>query len=231
MYDNNVEYILEANFALFSDPIPSMGGEKISYPIPTVEALKNITGRIYKKPTFLWVIDEIKVLNRIDYECKGIKKRKQENNGNDLSYYTYLKNVKYYIKAHFEWNFNFPEYESDRNPKKHREIFERSLKRGGRLPIFAGTSECPAFVRPVGKDDLKSVYDDINLIPFGFMYHSKGYPNENPYGEKKLYTYFQNVEMRNGIIKFKETKDCKKRFIKNYEFRTFEKKLEALWVL
>lgn len=74
MYNNNVEYILEADYALFSNPVYAVGGEKCSYMVPTYEALKRITCNIYWKPTIIWVIDEVKILNQIDYECKAIKK-------------------------------------------------------------------------------------------------------------------------------------------------------------
>lgn len=222
MYNNNVSYILEADYALFSHPVLSVGGEKCSYMVPTVEALKRITENIYWKPTIIYIIDEVKVLNQIDFESKAIKKRNYANNGCDLAYYTYLRNVKYLVKAHFVWNENYPEYKNDRNIMKHKEIFERSLKHGGRYPIFAGVKECPAYVRPVNDEDLKSTYDNVNLLPIGYMYHSKGFPNENIDGEEKLYTYFQDVEMRHGIIKFKPISECDKRYIKDYPFYKFE---------
>lgn len=222
MYNNNVEYILEADYALFSNPVYAVGGEKCSYMVPTYEALKRITCNIYWKPTIIWVIDEVKILNQIDYECKAIKKRKYNENICDLSYFTYLKNVKYLVKAHFIWNYNYPFFSDDRNIKKHKEIFERALQCGGRFPIYAGVSECPAYVREVKPEDLKSIYDNVNLLPIGYMYHSKGYPNENLNGENKLYVYFQNIEMKNGIIKFKTQNECDKKYIKEYQFKQFE---------
>lgn len=224
MYGNNVEYILEADYALFTNPVLGVGGEKCSYMVPTYEALKRITENIYWKPTFYWVIDEIKVLNIINYECKAILPKKYKDKGHDLSYYTYLKNVKYLVKAHFEWNENYPQFEKDRNVKKHKEMFERALRAGGRRSIYAGTSECPAYVSPVNDTELTSVYDNVDLFPIGFMYHSKGYPNENKDGEEKLYTYFQNIDIKNGFIKFNKQEDCEKREIKKYSFHNFKNK-------
>lgn len=225
MYGNYVEYILEADYAMFTNPVLGVGGEKCSYMVPTYEALKRITGNIYWKPTFIWVIDEIKVINPINYECKAALVRTYMAKGKrDLSYYTYLKKVKYLVKAHFEWNDNFPQFVSDRNVKKHKEMFERALKNGGRMNIFAGTSECPAYVRKATHDDMKSVYDDIDLFVIGHMYHSKGFPNENQNGEEFLFTYFQNIEMKNGWIKYKKQEQCTKRKIKKYPFLNFEDK-------
>ena len=225
MYGNNVEYILEAEYALFTNPVFGVGGEKCSYMVPTYEALKRITGNIYWKPTIIWVIDEVKVINPINYECKAILPRPYMAKGtHDLSYYTYLKDVKYLVKAHFEWNYNFPQFDCDRNPKKHKEMFERALKNGGRMPIFAGTSECSAYVREVNENDKKSVYDDTDLFVIGHMYHSKGFPNENKNGEEILFTYFQNIKMENGWIKYNRPEQCAKREIKKYPFLNFEDK-------
>ena len=88
-HPNLVEYEVWGSYALFSDPIMRLGGEKCSYQIPTYEALKGITASIYWKPTFLWYIDAVRIMNPIQTETKGIRPVKM-NGGNDLSYYTYL---------------------------------------------------------------------------------------------------------------------------------------------
>ena len=70
---NQIEFKLYGKYALFSDPITRVGGEKLSYQIPTYQALKGICESIYWKPTFRWVIDEIRVLNPIRTKNKGIR--------------------------------------------------------------------------------------------------------------------------------------------------------------
>ena len=50
---NTIEYEVYGDYALFSDPVMRVGGEKSSYSIPTYEAVKGITESIYWKPTFL----------------------------------------------------------------------------------------------------------------------------------------------------------------------------------
>jgi CRISPR-associated protein Cas5d len=40
--ENTVEFMVSGRYALFSDPINRMGGEKLSYQIPTYQALKGI---------------------------------------------------------------------------------------------------------------------------------------------------------------------------------------------
>lgn len=52
---NTIEYMVYGDYALFSDPVTRVGGEKTSYHIPTYEALKGITESIYWKPTIRWV--------------------------------------------------------------------------------------------------------------------------------------------------------------------------------
>ena len=63
-YKNEFCYKVYGDYALFSDPITRVGGEKMSYPIPTYSALIGITKAIYFKPTLLYVIDSVKGLNQ-----------------------------------------------------------------------------------------------------------------------------------------------------------------------
>ena len=85
-YPNIVEFVVYGNYALFSDPIMRVGGEKCSYQIPTYEAIKGIVSSVYWKPTIVWFIDEVRVMNKITMETKGIRPIKY-NGGNELAYY------------------------------------------------------------------------------------------------------------------------------------------------
>lgn len=100
-YRNTVEFQVSGDYALFSDPVTRVGGEKCSYHIPTYEALKGILQSVYWKPTFVWIIDAVRVMNPIRTETKGIRPICY-NGGNELAYYTYLRNVCYQVRAHFE---------------------------------------------------------------------------------------------------------------------------------
>ena len=44
---NTIEYEVYGDYALFSDPVVRVGGEKTSYSIPTYEALRGITESIF----------------------------------------------------------------------------------------------------------------------------------------------------------------------------------------
>lgn len=146
-YENSVEFQVWGDYALFSDPLTRVGGEKFSYSVPTYEALKGMLHSIYWKPTFVWVVDSVRIMNPIRMVRKGIRPIKY-GGGNDLSYYTYLQNVCYQVKAHFEWNDNRPELEFDRDENKHHNIAKRMIKCGGRRDVFLGTRECQAYVQP-----------------------------------------------------------------------------------
>ena len=55
-HPNIVEFEVFGDYALFSDPLMRLGGEKCSYQVPTYEALKGILSSVYWKPTFIWRI-------------------------------------------------------------------------------------------------------------------------------------------------------------------------------
>ena len=130
-YRNTIEFEVCGPYALFSDPVMRVGGEKTSYHIPTYEALRGITESIYWKPTIMWIIDAVRVMNSIQTETKGIRPIAY-NGGNELAYYTYLKDVRYQVRAHFEFNLNHIELKDDRNEHKHHNIAKRMVERGGR---------------------------------------------------------------------------------------------------
>lgn len=141
-YRNTIEFEVYGPYALFSDPVMRVGGEKTSYHIPTYEALRDVES-IYWKPTIMWIVDAVRVMNPIQTETKGIRPIAY-NGGNELAYYTYLKDVRYQVRAHFEINYNHTELKDDRNEYKHHNIAKRMVKRGGRRDIFLGTRECQA---------------------------------------------------------------------------------------
>lgn len=149
---NRITYQVWGEYALFSDPLTRVGGEKSTYPIPTYQALVGITESIYWKPTFIWYIDRVRVMNPIRMQTKGVKPILYAHGSNaaanTLSYYTYLYKVRYQVEAHFEWNPNMPDLAPDRNEDKHFQIAQRMIKRGGRRDIFLGTRECQGYVEP-----------------------------------------------------------------------------------
>ena len=113
---------------------------QIEYKVYGRYALQCITVSIFWNPTFIWVFDSVRILNMIQKESKGMRPIKYSG-GNDLASYTYLKDVEYHVKAHFEWNENRPELQADRNEDKHYQIANRMFNRSGRIDIFLATRE------------------------------------------------------------------------------------------
>lgn len=209
-YRNTVEFEVRGEYALFSDPLTRVGGEKFTYQVPTYEAIKGILQSIYWKPTFIWIIDQVRIMNPIQMETKGIRPIKYHENKNDLSYYTYLKDCRYQVRAHFIWNENRPELESDRNENKHHNIAKRMIERGGRRDIFLGTRECQGYVYPRTFGEGEGTYDTIQELNFGMMYHGITYADEAYSEETKgnLTIRLWQASMKNGIISFLPPWEC-----------------------
>lgn len=205
---NIIEYRVYGRYALFTDPLSKTGGEKYSYQVPTYQALKGITESIYWKPTFTWVIDECRILNPIQTESKGIRPIKYSG-GNDLSYYTYLRNVEYQVRAHFEWNENRSDLAQDRNEHKHYDIAKRMVGRGGRRDIFLGARECQGYVEPCTFGEGAGAYDNTS-ISLGIMVHGLTYPDEAVREEEKgkMTVRLWDAQMVNGVIQFPRPEDC-----------------------
>lgn len=211
-YPNIVEFQVTGDYALFSDPIMRVGGEKCSYQVPTYEALKGILSSVYWKPTLIWYIDAIRIMNQIQTEVKGIRPIHYQDGKNDLSYYTYLKNCRYQVRAHFEWNENRPELAQDRNENKHHNVARRMIKKGGRRDIFLGTRECQGYVEPCVFDEGSGAYDELpGELCFGLMYYGITYADEaySPETRDKMTARFwYPVMKKRGIITFPRPEDC-----------------------
>lgn len=208
-HPNIVEFAVSGDYALFSDPLMRVGGEKCSYQIPTYEALKGILSSVYWKPTIVWYIDAVRIMRPIQTVVKGIRPVKYHG-GNELSYYTYLRNCSYQVRAHFEWNLNRPELENDRNENKHHQIALRMIKKGGRRDIFLGARECQGYVEPCVFGENDGAYDNLSELCFGMMYHGLTYADE-AYSEdtqNRMTANFWYPVMKNGIIEFPRPEEC-----------------------
>ncbi len=219
---NTIEFRVWGRFALFTDPLTKIGGEKCSYHIPTYEAIKGIAKSIYWKPTFVWVIDEARVLNRIRTQTKGTKPL-EYGGGNTLAIYTFLADVEYQVKAHFEWNTHRPELADDRNESKHHIIAQRMLERGGRQDIFLGTRDCQGYVEPCEFGSGVGHYDKSGELAYGVMFHGFDYPDET--GDGKLHARFWRPTMVDGGIRFVRPEDCTiRKFVREMAVKEFDKK-------
>ena len=216
---NSIQFSVWGKYALFTDPITKIGGERCSYPIPSYEALKGIAKSIYWKPTFIWFIDKVRVMKRIRTQTRGMKPIKLSG-GNDLAIYTYLVDVEYQVLAHFEWNEYQTELVRDRIDGKHYQIAQRMLERGGRQDIFLGTRDCQGYVQPCIFGEGQSFYDSIDVVNFGLMFHGFDYPDET--GKNELITRLWNPIMKRGVIEFCRPEHCEiKKFVRPMSAKKF----------
>lgn len=181
--DNTVEFEVSGKYGLFCDPIFKLGGEKYSYLVPTHNALREFMMSIYSKPTIIWHIDAVRIMTPFRMESRSVLVPKYNSSQKDLSYYTYLRDCRYQIRAHFEWNMNHPEYEQDRNVHKHREIAKRAIQRGGFRDVFLGSRECQADVEPCVFGEGSGAFDNtpekvLDLMAYGITYADEAYSEE-----------------------------------------------------
>lgn len=217
--DNIVEFKVQGKFALFTDPLTKIGGEKCSYQIPTYEALKGILGSVYWKPTITWVIDQVRVMNAIRTQTQSAKPLnyggvypslrepgKKQEPINTLAIYTYLSDVEYQVRAHFEWNLHREDLANDRNENKHYFIARRMIDRGGRRDIFLGTRECQGYVEPCCFGEGEGFYDGYGQLAFDLMFHGFDYPDE--IGRDEFSARFWRPQMIDGIVTFIRPEEC-----------------------
>jgi CRISPR-associated protein Cas5d len=203
--DNIVEFKVYGKYALFTDPLTKIGGEKCSYQIPTYEAIKGIISSVYWKPTIVWVIDKVRVMKAIKTQTRSAKPINY-GGGNSLSIYTYLTDVEYQVQAHFEWNLHREDLAQDRNENKHYFVARRMIERGGRRDIFLGTRECQGYVEPCRFGDEAGYYDHYGTLSYDLMFHGFDYPDE--IGKKEFYSRFWRPKMVDGIISFIRPEEC-----------------------
>ncbi|MBN1983695.1 MAG: type I-C CRISPR-associated protein Cas5 [Chitinivibrionales bacterium] len=231
MYDtpkNCIEFRLWGHYALFTDPLTKIGGEKCSYHIPTYEALKGVCKSIYWRPTIIWIVDSVRVMRRIRTQTKGTKPL-EFSGGNTLAIYTFLtgekegfeKGVEYQVRAHFEMNQNQKGLETDRIDGKHYAIAKRMLERGGRQDIFLGTRDCQGYVEPCKFGAGAGAYDQDKEIAYGLMFHGFDYPDET--GNDELIARFWRPVMKNGYIDFArpDSKEIVKKFVRQMSAKIF----------
>ena len=202
---NSIEFVVYGPYALFTDPLTKIGGEKLSYQVPTYQALKGITESIYWKPSITYYVDEVRIMKPIRMESKGVRPI-EYGGGNTLANYTYLRDVCYQVRVHFEFNKHRPDLKDDWNEHKHHNILKRALKAGGRRDIFLGTRECQGYVEPCVFGEGEGFYDNYGDIHLGTMVHGVNYPDET--GRNQLEVRLWQPVMRNGVIRFIRPEEC-----------------------
>jgi CRISPR-associated protein Cas5d len=216
---NSISFRLWGRYALFTDPVTKVGGEKCSYHVPTYEAIKGVLKSIYWKPTLIWHVDKVRVIKPLRTQTKGTKPLVW-GGGNSLAIYTFLHDVEYQVQAHFEWNEHRPKLAKDQIDGKHFAIAKRMLDRGGRQDIFLGTRDCQGYVEPSVFGEGEGAYDGIDELSFGLVFHGFDYPDET--GVEELRSRFWHATMEHGILNFPRPEQCKiNRFVRKMIAKDF----------
>lgn len=230
MDKKGIEVQISGDYAMFATPPSKLCGDKRSYGLPTYEAMVGILNSIYKKPTFRWVVDAIRVMNPICFEHRGVR-HINVNGGADMANYTYLKDVRYQVRAHMVWDYSFPELAEDRNFGKHYAIAKRAIRSGGRMNAYLGTSDCQARIEACDfdEDDGKSVFSNTGEIPFGLMFHSFVYPEHMSQKERDMLgddphvrIQYADTYLDNGVIRYDVQPSKTYAKLSLYEHKTYE---------
>ena len=235
----SIEFQVTGRYALFTDPLSKVGGEKCSYHVPTYEALKGIAKSIYWKPTLIWVIDEVRVMKRIRTQTKGVKPL-DLGGGNSLAIYTFLADVQYQVRAHFEWNEHRPELSDDRIEAKHHAIAQRMIDRGGRQDVFLGTGLGPRAYAIIGQGTISRIIESKPEELRLFLEEAAGvskYKERRRETENRLKDTRENLtrvedilrELNNNLDKLEKQAEVATRYHGLQEQGTL--KLHQLWFL
>ncbi len=199
---NRIEFELSGRLAMFTDPLTKAGGERLSLPVPTYEALKGAVGGIYLSHAIEWVIDSVRVMNKIATEPLTVTRRRYRHAESEIAVYTYLTDVRYRVRAHFVWSKSSKQDErTEANENKYYQMTVRSIGRGGRRTVYLGTHECVAEINEAEFTADRGYYDGSGKEDFGLMHHSF------IYGETLTETMWDCV-MENGVISFPKPCDC-----------------------
>ena len=219
------EYCLEVwgDMACFTRP--ELKVERVSYDVITPSAARAIFEAIFWKPAIHWQITKIEVLNPIKWTSirrnevgklasidgktiyideveknkpNKLKNRQQRNT-------LFLKDVKYRIWAKMTFtpinkrpqgDFTKHSPESDENPKKYYQMFERRASKGQCfMQPYLGCRECSAFFRLVDyiTESLDAPISETRDL--GLMLYDKRYLAEN-----NVVPEFFYAKMNNGVI-------------------------------
>lgn len=197
------------DYACFSRP--EMKVERVSYDIITPSAARGIIEAIYWKPAIRWVVDKITVINQIKFEnirrnellgkispstvkkaymgSKDVKLYQSTDNIVQRSSLV-LKDVCYYIDAHFELTKDAGKEDAK---EKHYNIALRRAKKGQcfHRPYF-GCREFPVNFELVEGEELTSFYEGTEK-DLGFMLWDIDFKNE-------MSPLFFRPIMENGVV-------------------------------
>lgn len=189
---------------------PEMKVERVSYDVMTPSAARGVLEAIHWKPALRWVVDRIRVLNRIRFDTVrrnevaskipvGNVKKAMNGDSSPLRLIVeedrqqraslLLREVAYVVEAHFELTSQAGPAD---NEGKHLDTFNRRVAKGQCFHRpYLGCREFPAFFGPAEEPFPASVHQGERDL--GWMLHDIGF-------DAGMEPRFFRAVMKDGVI-------------------------------
>lgn len=213
-------FILEISGDLACFTRPELKVERVSYPVITPSAARNILMAILWKPAICWRVEQIEILKpiqwvnvrrneigtkmskeseclyiddlRYDAKSDSFKPKHRQQRASML-----LRDVAYRIHADFDMT---DEAGPDDNRRKFVDMFERRVRKGQYFhQPYLGCREFPCSFRLLEKAEDGLPREDITQ-DFGFMLYDMDYSKSDPRDSNRSEPMFYHCKAEHGVI-------------------------------
>lgn len=202
-----MSFILEISGDLACFTRPELKVERISYPVITPSAARNILAAILWKPAIRWKVLQIEILKPIQWvnirrNEVGIKMSERSQglyieDSRQQRASMLLRDVAYRIYADFEMTDQAGEGD---NRTKFVEMFKRRAAKGQYFhQPYLGCREFPCHFRLLEKAEEGLPREDITQ-DFGFMLYDMDYSQSDARDSNRAEPMFYHCKAQNGVI-------------------------------
>ena len=202
-----MSFILEISGDLACFTRPELKVERISYPVITPSAARNILAAILWKPAIRWKVLQIEILKPIQWvnirrNEVGIKMSERSQglyieDSRQQRASILLRDVAYRIYADFEMTDQAGEGD---NRTKFIEMFKRRAAKGQYFhQPYLGCREFPCHFRLLEKAEDGLPREDITQ-DFGFMLYDMDYSQSDARDSNRAEPMFYHCKAQNGVI-------------------------------
>ena len=202
-----MSFILEISGDLACFTRPELKVERISYPVITPSAARNILAAILWKPAIRWKVLQIEILKPIQWvnirrNEVGIKMSERSQglyieDSRQQRASMLLRDVAYRIYADFEMTDQAGEGD---NRTKFVEMFKRRSAKGQYFhQPYLGCREFPCHFRLLEKAEEGLPREDITQ-DFGFMLYDMDYSQSDARDSNRAEPMFYHCKAQNGVI-------------------------------
>ncbi|HRL34468.1 MAG TPA: type I-C CRISPR-associated protein Cas5c [Neisseria sp.] len=202
-----MSFILEISGDLACFTRPELKVERISYPVITPSAARNILAAILWKPAIRWKVLQIEILKPIQWvnirrNEVGIKMSERSQglyieDSRQQRASMLLRDVAYRIYADFEMTDQAGEGD---NRTKFIEMFKRRAAKGQYFhQPYLGCREFPCHFRLLEKAEDGLPREDITQ-DFGFMLYDMDYSQSDARDSNRAEPMFYHCKAQNGVI-------------------------------